>query len=109
MKNIVRFPLFVNADLKGNFPSLNTVQTAPPYSSQSHGAPLPAPRLAVAFKTETDMQDMYGLAILFELSQKQNGRRKHEFEHLRETGPLRAGLLRLWRRLRPLRNTKGPE
>lgn len=55
------------------------------------------------------MQDMYGLAILFELSQKQNGRRKHEFDHLRETGPLRADLLRLWRRLRPLRNTKGPE
>ncbi len=54
------------------------------------------------------MQDMYGLAILFELSQKRSGRRKHEFDHLRETAPFRAGLLRLWRRLRPLRNTKDP-
>lgn len=54
------------------------------------------------------MQDMYGLAILFDLSQKQRGRRKHEFDHLRETAPIRAALLRLWRCLRPFRNTKGP-
>jgi hypothetical protein len=57
---------------------------------------------------ETGMQDMYGLAILFDLSQKQRGRRKHEFDHLRETAPIRAALLRLWRCLRPFRNTKGP-
>lgn len=108
MKNIVRLPLFVNADLKGNFLSSNTAQTAPPTPFTATARPSRRHGLAIAFKTETDMQDMYGLAILFELSQKQSGRRKHEFDHLRETAPLRAGLLRLWRRLRPLRNTKGP-
>lgn len=50
------------------------------------------------------MQDMYGLAVLFELSQK-DGRRKHEFDHLRETPPLRT---RFFRFLRTLRLSKTP-
>lgn len=54
------------------------------------------------------MQDMYGLAILFELSQK-DGRRKHEFDHLRETTPLRARFVRFLRTLRIVKTAKGPE
>jgi hypothetical protein len=54
------------------------------------------------------MQDMYGLAILFELSQK-DGRRKHEFDHLRDTAPLRTRFFRFLRALRTPRTIKGPE
>jgi hypothetical protein len=54
------------------------------------------------------MQDMFGLAMLFELSQK-DGRRKHEFDHLRETAPLRTRLFRLLRALRVTRIAKGPD
>lgn len=54
------------------------------------------------------MHDMFGLAILFELSKK-DGRRKHEFDHLRETKPLRTRLLRFMRPLRRLATAKDPE
>lgn len=54
------------------------------------------------------MQDMYGLAILFELSQK-DGRRKHEFDHLRETAPLRTRFVRFLRALCIPKTAKGPE
>lgn len=54
------------------------------------------------------MQDMFGLAILFELSQK-DGRRKHEFDHLRERTPLRTRFFRFVRSLYLSRTPKGPE
>lgn len=53
------------------------------------------------------MHDMFGLAILFELSKK-DGRRKHEFDHLRETTPIRTRFLRFVRALR-LTPAKDPE
>lgn len=39
------------------------------------------------------MHDMIGLAMLFELT-KNDGRRKHEFDHLIERNPIRARLYR---------------
>lgn len=44
------------------------------------------------------MHDMLGLAMLFELS-KNDGRRKHEFDHLIEKHPLRTQLHRIARML----------
>ena len=53
-----------------------------------------APRLAVPMK-ETDMQDMFGLAMLFELSQKNHRRCRREFDHLSRKPSLAARLRRL--------------
>lgn len=53
------------------------------------------------------MQDMFGLAMLFELSRK-DGRRKHEFDHLCERTPIRSRLYRLVQSLLTARKTKGP-
>ncbi len=52
-----------------------------------------------AFAKETAMHDMFGFAMLFELSSK-DGRRKHEFDHLIEKHPLRARLRRIARLFR---------
>jgi hypothetical protein len=54
------------------------------------------------------MQDMFGLAMLFELSQK-DGRRKHEFDHLRETTLLRTRLFRFLRALRIPKTANAPK
>ncbi|WP_411037015.1 hypothetical protein [Shinella sp. BYT-45] len=54
------------------------------------------------------MLDMFGLAMLFELSQKSRCRRKHEFDHLREARPVRAWFRRIMRSLHGAGTTKGP-
>ncbi|WP_168168886.1 hypothetical protein [Shinella sp. HZN7] len=44
------------------------------------------------------MSDLFGLVVLLELSRK-SARRKHEFEHLLDTTPVRTRLHRLARAL----------
>ncbi|MGQ3212097.1 hypothetical protein [Shinella sp.] len=108
MKNIARFLLFVNASLKGNFTASTTAPTTPSNPDSSHEAPSRRHGLLLPNQRRTEMQDMYGLAILFELSQK-DGRHKHEFDHLRETPPLRTRFFRFLRAFRLSKTVKGPE
>jgi hypothetical protein len=100
MKNIVRFSPFVNADLNGNLILQKRRGQRLPFPTEAL-ARLPAPRLPVPSK-ERQMSELFGLVILMELSRK-DGRRKHEFEHLRETRPFRARLHRFMQALRILK------
>ena len=54
------------------------------------------------------MQDMFGLAILFELSQR-NGPRKHDFNRQGGYTPLRAWLYRFGQSFHARGTAKGPE